>query len=289
MEERSVNVAVVLPVYNEAECIGGLIERIKKVNSAFEVIVVDDASGDNSAQVARSAGARVVTHPYNRGNGASIKTGVRSTDRDIVVLMDADGQHNPEDIPGLLKFLPEYDMVVGARSRNAKVSKYRGLGNFLLKKIAEFLSEHKIADLTSGFRAVKRAKFLEMIYLLPERYSYPTTITIAFFKSGLLIKYVMLDTIGRRSKGASNIKPIRDGLRIIKIILRIIMLFDPQKVFFPLSMFLIFSGLVFAAYTIICFASIRNFSVTMILAGIFTFLFGLLAEQISLLRRDIGR
>jgi len=289
MTELANKVSIILPVYNEAGSISGLINEISAVDSSFEIIVVDDASSDNSADVARKAGARVISHPYNRGNGAAIKTGALSSQREIILLMDADGQHRPADIPELLKYIPKFDMSVGARSRKANISKYRGIGNLILKKVAELLSEHKIPDLTSGFRAIKRDKFLEIIHLLPERYSYPTTITIALLKSGKFVKYVDLDTIGKRLKGSSNIRPIRDGFRIIKIILRIIMMFDPQKIFFPLSLTFILLGLLFAAYTIIFFASIRNFSVLMVLTGVFTFLFGLLSEQVSLLRRDIGK
>jgi len=289
MEDYGFSVSIILPVYNEENNLAELIKRIRKVGPDFEIIVIDDGSEDSTQEIANAAQVKVIRHPYNRGNGAAIKTGVKEAKGEVLVMMDSDMQHPPEEIPRLLEFFPKYDMAVAARGKNADVSKFRGLGNFLLKKTAELLSGHNISDLTSGFRAIKRDKITEFVHLFPERYSYPTTITIAMFKAGYFVKYLHLDTIQKRREGKSQLKPFKDGFRFIAIMLRIIMLFDPQKIFFPASLILLFLGGAFACYTIFFFASIRNLSVTMFICGIFTFLFGLLAEQVSLLRRDLKR
>ncbi|MBM3253798.1 MAG: glycosyltransferase family 2 protein, partial [Candidatus Omnitrophica bacterium] len=228
-------VSVVLPAYNEEKSVGKLVREIKTLNNDFEVIVVDDGSSDNTFAVAQSAGAFVIKHPYNIGNGAAVKSGVRIANGDIVILMDADGQHSPKDIPKLLTSIDNFDMVVGTRTGRSNLSWYRSIGNKILIKVAEFLSGHKIPDLTSGFRAIRREKLRELLHLFPNRYSYPTTITLAILKSGYFIRYLPLDSINRRREGESKLQPIRDGIRFINIMLRIIMLFDPQKIFIPSS------------------------------------------------------
>ena len=276
-------ISIILPTYNEAATIDDIIKRIKNVNSDFEIIVVDDGSTDNSAKIAEKAGARVIRHPYNIGNGAAVKTGARNAEGDVLVFMDADGQHQPEDIPKLLEYLPEYDMVVGARTKQSKVSAFRTFGNTGLRKIAEFLSNQKIPDLTSGFRVVKKDRFIEFLHILPNRYSYPTTITIATLKAGYFIKYVPLDSIRKRTKGKSNLKPFRDGFRFINIMIRIIMLFNPQKIFMPTGLTTIFIGICLAIWQLLYRDGIHGSPIIVCIIGVFIVMFGLLAEQISYL------
>jgi glycosyltransferase involved in cell wall biosynthesis len=277
MEDTS----VIIPVYNEEESIGKIVKELKALYPDIEILVIDDGSTDNTANVASNAGAKVITHHYNIGNGAAIKTGVRYSRSINLVFMDGDGQHDPRDVSRLLSDLGEYDMVVGARTRGCDLSRIRNLGNRVMNMVANLLAEMKIPDLTSGFRAIKRDRVMEFLHLFPNRYSYPATITIAMLKAGYQVKYIPLDTIKKREKGKSEIRPIRDGFRFLIIIMRMIMLFDPLKVFLPASSGLCLFGILLAIYQIIFKGGIYGASILTILTGIFTFLFGLLADQIS--------
>ncbi len=283
------SVTCIIPAFNEGEAIRDVIARIRGLYPAMEILVVDDGSSDNTAAIAEQAGARVIRNTYNIGNGAAVKTGIRNASHDIVVMLDADGQHPPEEISKLLEHIGPYDMVVGARSKNAQVSKFRSIGNWGLIRIAEFLTETSIPDLTSGFRAVKRAKALEFIHLFPNQYSYPTTITMSMLKSGYFVKFVMLDSITRRSTGNSNIKPFRDGMKFINIMIRIIMLFDPQKVFLPLGFFVFSIGIVITLVQVITKLTVTGSAVMMLLAGLFIILIGLVADQVAAVRREMSR
>lgn len=280
-------ISVIIPAYNEEDSLGDIIKRIKNLGLDCEIIVVDDGSSDNTAKNAAEAGAKVVRHPYNVGNGASVKSGAYNSTGDILVIIDADGQHPPEYIPELIRHMDEYDMVVGARTKKSKVSNFRTFGNWLLIKCAELLSGHKIDDLTSGFRAIKRDHFFEFISLYPNGYSLPTTITISMFKSGYFVKYVPIDQIKKRETGKSNIKPFKDGLRFLRIIVRIIVLFDPFKFFGPAGTILWLAGIAVSIRQIILFRGIFGSSILLFLTGLFVFLFGMLAEQISQIRRSL--
>jgi len=283
------SVSCIIPAYNEGEAIRDVVARIRGLYPAMEVIVVDDGSSDNTASVAEQAGARVLRHTYNIGNGAAVKTGIRNARGEVIVMLDADGQHPPEEISRLLEDIGRYDMVVGARSKNATVSKFRSIGNWGLIRIAEFLTETKIPDLTSGFRAIKRDKVMEFIHLFPNQYSYPTTITMSMLKSGYFVKFVMLDSITRRNSGHSNIKPFRDGMKFINIMIRIIMLFDPQKVFLPLGLTALLVGFLIALVQLATKLTITGSAVMMLLAGLFIILIGLVADQVAAVRREMSR
>lgn len=287
-EKAKVNVSVILPAYNEEENIGQLVTRIKKLREVDEVIVVDDGSTDRTAEEAEKAGAFVVKHPYNVGNGASVKTGGFKAKGNILVFMDADGQHPPEAIPEMLKFIGEYDMVVASRTSESDVSRFRAFGNWLLKKVAEFLSEQEIPDLTSGFRAIKRERFEEFAHLFPRRYSYPTTLTLSMISSGYFVKFLPVREIKRREAGQSGISPFRDGLRFFQIILRIIMLFNPQKIFLPVGIFFLIVGTSFGLYGIFSQGKLQESAVLLVTIGVFSLLFGLIADQIAHLRREIS-
>lgn len=282
-------VSIIIPAFNEAENVGGIVSRIRSLPATrdFEVVVVDDGSTDATAQAAEAAGARVVRHPYNLGNGASVKSGASAATGDVLVFMDADGQHPPEDIEKLLAPLGEYDMVVGARTGESDVSRFRAVGNAMLIKLAEFLVERRIDDLTSGFRAVKRECFEEFSHLFPQRYSYPTTITMAFFSAGRFVKYVPMPGIRRRQGGVSGIKPFRDGMRFLAIMLRMIVLFNPMKVFLPLGILSVTVGVVTAFHDIFTQWRINASSVLTITVGAFVFFFGILVDQLSRVRREL--
>lgn len=285
------NVSVIIPAYNEAETIGEVIRGIKNVGTnlsgeGFEIIVVDDGSTDSTADTARKEGAIVISHPYNIGNGASVKTGVRAATKDYLVLMDGDLQHDPADIPKLLAGLEKYDMVVGARTKGFHLSFVRSFLNSMLNKIASMLANHKVQDLTSGFRAIKKEKMLEFLHLLPNTFSYPSTITLAMFKAGYPVKYEELSSITKRSKGKSKIRLVSDGVRFLYIVTRIIMLFDPLKFFLPISFLLFIMGISLAIYQLITKGGIFGGSLFTLLVSVFIFFFGFLADQVASIRRQ---
>jgi glycosyltransferase involved in cell wall biosynthesis len=275
------DVSIVIPAYNEEDTIGQLISRIKKISDQFEIIVCSDGSTDNTVKVALEAGAIVVSHPYNLGNGATVKSGAIRATRDILLFIDADLQHQPEDIPQFLEFFPEYDMVIGARTRESTTSKYRNFGNFVLIKLAEIIAGQKILDLTSGFRAIKREIYMQYAHLYPLRYSYPTTITLACLLTGNFVRWVPLHSITKRKIGTSNIRPLRDGFKFIHIILRVIMTFSPLKIFLPLSFIMFFLGAIIAIVQLYLTRGFQSASLIFLLSGILLFLNGLIAEQIS--------
>jgi glycosyltransferase involved in cell wall biosynthesis len=289
----STSLSVVIPALNEEECIYGVIENLVKKLESYagftEIIVVDDGSSDRTAEMARAAGARVIQHPYNIGNGASIKTGIRHAKGDWVAFMDADGQHSPEDLFQLLALMSKYDMVVGARTLKSKVSKFRTVGNTMLRLFAQWLVGQKIPDLTSGFRVMRQRKLSEFVNLLPNRFSYPSTITMAFIKSGYTVGYVPLDSIRRRAGGKSSIKPFRDGFRFLYIMARLAVLFEPMKLFMMISMAVLTLGLGMTVYQIMTIHGIHGASVLTVLAGLMIFFFGLLADQIAQLRMELRK
>src|SRR5690554_3953210 len=222
------NVSVVLPAKNEAAAIGSTLERIFTHVPGAEVIVVNDGSTDNTLEIAQAAGAKVVSHPYSKGNGAAIKSGARAATGDVIVFMDADGQHDPSDIPRLLSKLEEgHDMVVGARQTGSQASLGRGLANRFYNLLATYMTGHKVEDLTSGFRAVRADKFREFLYLLPNGFSYPTTSTMAFFRAGYSVAYEPIHAAQRIGK--SHIKPLQDGMRFLLIIFKIGTLYSPLR------------------------------------------------------------
>mgnify|MGYP006274991063 CR=1 FL=1 len=266
-------ISVVIPARNETHTIAGVIAGVKSVVPTAEIIVVDDASSDNTADQAEQAGASVIRRPHNIGNGAGIKTGVRAARGDVVVVLDADGQHNPADMPKLLKYIGPYDMVIGERSRSGQQNTIRWLGNTLLNKLGSYLIEMDMRDLTSGFRANKM--------------SWPTTSALAFGKAGYHVRFEPIDVAPRRT-GHSAQKLLRNGFRFTGIILRITTLFAPMRVFFPVAVSMgllsIVSFLVSYFITDIGRFRIPNSAVALFVGGIIIFMFGLLAEQIAGLR-----
>ena len=276
--------SVIIPAFNEGDSVDRVIGKIRELRPQAEIIVVDDGSKDNTSDTARRAGARVIRHPYNKGNGAAVKTGLRAAHGDVVLLLDADGQHPPEDIEKVLAPIGEYDLVVGARTRQSDSAFIRNVGNAIFNGLASYLAGRDIPDLTSGFRAMKRDMIMEFIHLLPNLYSYPTTSTLAFLKAGYNVRFEPI--VARRGTGRSNTRIIRDGIRAIVIILRIITLFAPMKVFLPVSIALFLGGVIYGLTNIFFFGinRIPNGSVLLILSSLFIFLFGLISEQIAAMR-----
>lgn len=275
-------ISVVLPAKNEEGAIGNTISRIQQLKLVDEIIVVNDGSSDNTMQIAEQAGATVITHPYSKGNGAAIKTGARAATGDVIIFMDADGQHDPNDIPKLLEKINHgYDLVVGARQKGSQASVGRGVANALYNNLATYMTEQKVEDLTSGFRAVRADKFREFLYLLPNGFSYPTTSTMAFFRAGYSVTYVPIHAAKRI--GTSHIQPLKDGVRFFLIIFKIATLFSPLKMFLPIAILLFLMATGWYGYTLWGVGRFTNMSALLYTGSIMIFLMGLISEQITAL------
>ena len=275
-------VSIILPAKNELEFLKVLLPKLKQQHSSSELLVVDDGSDDGTAEFCRSLNVQVLRHPYAMGNGAAIKAGAKVATSDILIFMDADGQHDADDIPRLLeKMQAGYAMVVGARNHTSQASWPRRLANIFYNYLASFMTGYKIADLTSGFRAVKRKYFIEFLYLLPNGFSYPTTITMAFFRSGLPVTYIPIRA-GIR-KGKSHINILKDGLRFALIILKIGALFSPMRLFLPIGAGLFITGIGYYIFTYLSSGRFTNMGVLLLLASVIIGLMGIIAEQITAL------
>ncbi len=276
-------VTVIIPAYNEAGSIGNIVSEIKSLYPDFEIIVINDGSVDDTAAEAKKGGATVYSHPYNVGNGAAIKSGIRVASGDIIVFMDGDGQHSLQDIDRLLKYIPEYDMVVGARTLSGQASLGRAVGNKIYNWLGSYVTKFPIQDLTSGFRAVKADIARNFLYLLPNTYSYPTTITLGVLRSGNSIKYIPIET-GKRTKGKSGINLFSDGVRFFMIIIRISTLYSPMRVFLPVSMVMFLLGLSRYLYSYITEGRFTNMSALLFVTSVMIFMMSLISEQITQMR-----
>lgn len=273
-------ISVIIPAKNEAAGLNQILPRIRSLYKNAEVIVVDDGSGDDTADICARYDAVHLKHPYSMGNGAAIKSGARAANGEVLVLMDGDGQHDPDDIPRLLARLDEgYDMVVGARSFHSQAGLHRALGNISYNRLASWMTGHRIEDLTSGFRAVRAAKFKRFLYLLPNGFSYPTTITMAFFRSAYSVTYVPIEAA--RREGRSKIRLLKDGVRFFVIIMRIGTLFSPMRLFLPVSAVFFLIGLGYYTYTYLSWGRLTIMSALLFIASMLTFLIGIVSEQVS--------
>lgn len=280
-------VSVVIPAKNEGASIARLVRGLHELKMIEEVIVVDDGSNDETVTEANRAGARVISHPYSKGNGAAVKTGATAAQGSIIVFMDGDGQHAASDVPVLLEKLNSgFDMVVAARPRKAQASLGRLAANATYNRFASWMVGHEVKDLTSGFRAVSRSKFLEFVSLLPNGFSYPTTSTMAFFRAGYSVGYVSI-AVARR-EGKSHIKPLKDGVKFLLIIFKVGTLYSPLKIFVPVSLAFVGLGLLRYFYTFLILREFTNMSALLISMGVLTFLVGLVSEQITNLTYQAG-
>lgn len=275
-------VSVVIPAMNEGTTISAVVTQLRAQASWFEVLVVDDGSTDDTARLAEKAGATVVRHPYNKGNGAAVKSGIRTARGQFVLVIDADGQHRPEDAVRLVSELGVYDLVVGARSSVTQATTGRRLGNALLNQLASYLTGRPIPDLTSGFRGARRSGLREFLHLLPNGFSTPTTTTLAFIKAGYNVRFVPIDAAQRT--GASKIKFVRDGAKFLLILLKIVTLFSPLRVFAPIAVSAFGVGAAYGLVNMTITGKIPNGAVLLILFSAMVFLVGLVSEQISTLR-----
>lgn len=282
MTLSKLNISVVLPARNEAASLENLLPALRRQLPGAEILVVDDGSTDSTAALCDMHGVTRVAHPYPKGNGAAIKAGARTASGDVIVFMDADGQHQPEDIPRLLAKLDEgYDMVVGSRSFGDHAGAHRGFANAVFNRFASWMVNHPVQDLTSGFRAVRAGCFRRFLYLLPNSFSYPTTCTMSFFRAGLGVAYVPVNMPARI--GDSHIRPLRDGIRFLLIILKIGTLYSPLKLFLPVSASFFATGLGYYIYTYTNYNRFTNMSALLFIAATLAFLIGIVSEQITAL------
>lgn len=268
---------VVIPAFNEANGIGATVSGLKPQGFA-EILVVDDGSTDDTASAAEAAGARVVRHPYNKGNGAAVKTGIRESASPVILLMDADTQHDPAEASKIIGPIGTYDLVIGARLLSDQ-SALRALGNAVFRTLASWLTGRPIPDLTSGYRAARRQALLEILHLLPNGFSYPTTSCLSMMKSGHSVLFVPISA--RARVGTSKIRPFRDGFRFILIIFKIVTLYAPLRVFAPIAAVSFFTGVVYGIWNVLKFEKIAMGSALLIQLGVVVFLFGLISEQIA--------
>jgi glycosyltransferase involved in cell wall biosynthesis len=284
------DLSIIIPCHNEAGNLPALIGDIRTVMDecpeSYEIVIVDDASTDETAKVAEGAGCRVVSHPYNLGNGAAVKSGIRAASGEVVLMMDGDGQHRPEVIPSILEELKSYDLVVGARSTGSHAGVHRLAANTIYNWLASYVTKVRILDLTSGFRATRRNTILRYLYLLPNTFSYPTTMTMAYLRSGLSLKYLPIEAPPRGKGTKSKIRLFSDGARFFLIITKIATIFSPFRVFLPLSAALFVTGCSYYLYTFLTLHRFTNMSMLLLMSSIIIFMLGLVSEQISQLRMD---
>lgn len=275
-------VTIVLPAFNEAAVIGRVVTELKAAAPWHEVLVVDDGSSDGTGAAAADAGARVVRHPYNKGNGASVKTAIRSATSEWIAIVDADGQHDPADARRIATRLGEFDLVIGARDPRTQATAGRRLGNAMLNGVASYLTERQIPDLTSGLRGARRSYLLEFIHLLPNGFSTPTTTTLAFIKAGYNVGF---EPISARARiGTSKIRLASDGAKFLLILLKVVTIFSPLRIFAPVSALAFTLGALYGAWNFVYHARIPNGAVLLLMFSVLVILVGLISEQISTLR-----
>jgi glycosyltransferase involved in cell wall biosynthesis len=279
----NISTSVIIPAHNEADSIGQLVENIRELYPGFEILVINDGSTDETAENAKSAGAIVYSHPYNIGNGAAVKSGIRNASGEILVFMDGDGQHDPSDIAKMLSYFPDYDMVVGARSMGGQASYGRAAGNKLYNWLASYVAKFQIKDLTSGFRAVKSDLARQFLYLLPNTYSYPTTITLGVLRNGRALKYIPINVEDRKT-GKSNVKFFKDGVRFFMIIVKICTLYSPFRIFLPVSFATFLIGFCYYLFTFFSWGRFTNMSALLFTTSVIIFMMGLVSEQICQMR-----
>ena len=274
--------SIVVPAFNEAASIESVVRDLRSAAPWLEIIVVDDGSTDETGARAAAAGARVVRHPYNKGNGAAVKTGIRQATGAFVLIADGDGQHQPSDAARLVSHLDAYDLVVGARTASTQANNARRIGNAVLNGVASYLTEQHIPDLTSGFRAARREYLLEFLHLLPNGFSTPTTTTLAFIKAGYSVRFEPVQAAQRQ--GVSKIRLGPDGVQFFMILLKVVTIFSPLRLFLPVSAVAFLVGAAYAVWTIFTQSHVTNSSVLLIVLSVVILLVGLVSEQISSLR-----
>ena len=275
--------SIIIPAKTEANSLVSLLAELREAYSQAEIILVNDGSTDNTSEICAANGVIEIKHPYPKGNGAAIKSGARAANGDVLVFMDADGQHQPKDIQRLLLKMDEgFDMVVGARSRSSQAGVGRWAANSFYNRLATWMVDAEVKDLTSGFRVVKADKFKQFLYMLPNGFSYPTTSTMAFFRAGFSVGYLSVEVLQR--EGKSHIKPLKDGLRFLLIIFKICTLYSPFKLFVPISVGFFSVGFCYYLFTFFSDGRFTNMSMLLFMTSVLSFLIGLVSEQITTLQ-----
>ncbi len=280
-------ICIIMPAYNEADAIGGVLDKLMPmaIENGWEVIVIDDGSSDDTDKIAEEYGAKVLTHSHNRGYGASLSTGVKATNADVVVFIDSDGQQDQNDIPRLLEHIGEYDMVAGARTKDSHIDLHRRPGKRVLKWFADYLAKEKIPDINSGFRAFKRGVLLRYLHLMPGGFSFSTTSTFAMLKGGHSIKWIPIKTA--RRIGTSTVKQLKHGPEVMMLMLRLTVLFDPLRVFLPVSGILTFLAVVMTTLNFILYRrAVPASAIFLGISAVIIFMLGLLTDQVSAIRRE---
>jgi len=290
LEKSQNGISIIIPAYNEEKTILSVINDLQSFfqqqSYKYEIIVINDSSSDKTAELVKSQPQiKLISHPYNKGYGASLKTGVKNALYDWVLFFDSDGQHESKSLPALLEKIGQYDMVVGARSKY-KGPAFRRPGKKILNWIAKILVAKEIPDINSGLRLIKKDLFNKFTHILPNSFSLSTTITLAFFKEGLNVAYVPIEIKKRDTSSKSSVRILRDGIQAILLILRVIMLFNPLKIFIPVSVFLFIFGVIFSLYGVLLFGRMPNSGVLILVTSVILFFNGLLADQLSALRRE---
>jgi glycosyltransferase involved in cell wall biosynthesis len=277
-------VSVVIPACNEAAAIANVVTGLRAAGAWAEILVIDDGSDDQTGARAAEAGARVIRHPYRKGNGAAVKSGIRAASGEFILVIDGDGQHQPADALRLVSRLGEYDLVVGARTSESQAGSTRRVGNAVLNRLASYLTEREIPDLTSGFRAARRAPLVEFLHLLPNGFSTPTTTTMAFLRAGYNVTFESIE--GKPRTGTSKIRLSSDGPKFLLIMFRVMTIFSPLRIFVPIAAASFAAGLAYGAWTVAMDGKIPNGAVLLLMFGVIVFLVGLVSEQIAALRAD---
>lgn len=283
-----VEISVVIPALNESTRIGAVLEGLAQVlaDRTHEILVIDDGSEDETGEIARAAGARVIRQAYRKGNGAAIKRGIREAAGQVIVLMDADGQHKPEDLPRLLEAVQNCDMAVGARTKGSSQKAHRWAANRLFSAVASYLAGERIPDLTSGFRAIRAPIAKRYVDLLPNTFSYPSTLTVTLARSGYTVVHVPIVAAQRAAGSRSKIRPASDGFRFLLILAKVGVGLAPFRIFFPMSMVFLMLGLGWYSYTYVTANRFTNMSLLLLCTSVIIFMLGLVADQIAQLRRE---
>lgn len=276
------SISILIPAFNEGAVVADVVSALRAHAPWHEIIVVDDGSSDDTGRFAAEAGAKVVRHPYNKGNGAAIKSGIRAATGEFILILDGDGQHKPEDAERLGGRLGEYDLVVGARAAHTQASSVRRIGNGALNGFASYMTGRQIPDLTSGFRCARASGLREFIHLLPNGFSTPATTTLAFVKAGYNVAFEPIEA--RQRTGSSKIRVARDGAKFFLIVLRVVTIFSPLRIFVPISGVAALAGLAYGIWTVATDGKIANGSVLLLMFAVVVFLVGLVSEQITTLR-----
>ncbi len=284
MIEPASKAVIVIPAFNEATTVGTVVANVRRALPTIDVVVIDDGSTDGTGAAATAAGARVITHPYNKGNGAAAKTALREINAEHLVIIDADGQHPPEMIPRMLDALKSHDLVIGARTSASASSIQRRFANWVFCTLAGVMSGREIPDLTSGFRAINRLKALEFIHLYPNGFSFPTTTTLSFLSTGYSVKFMPIESASRPAHTQSHIRPLRDGLRFLLIIVRISTMINPLRVFGPASLLFFIAGVVWGIRTMLMTSQISALGAFLIGASLNILFFGIVLDHLAAIR-----